>query len=66
VLRDGLLEEAAALSGERTFSATVERALEDLIRRHKARQILTLTGSGGWEGDLAAMRGDARRRRRRR
>jgi hypothetical protein len=57
VLRDGLLEEATRLSGEKTFSGTVNRALDELIRRHKARLILTLAGSGLWEGDLAEMRG---------
>jgi Arc/MetJ family transcription regulator len=62
VLRDGLLEEATRLSGEKTFSATVNRALDELIRRHQARQILTLAGSGLWSGDLAEMRGDGQRR----
>jgi len=61
------VEEATRLSGEKTYSRTVERALEEFVRRIKARQILQLRGSGLWEGDLAAMRGDrpAPRRRRR-
>jgi hypothetical protein len=59
VLNEHLLEEAVRLSGERTYSRTVERALEEFVRRIKARQILTLAGSGLWEGDLAAMRRDA-------
>jgi len=58
VLREGLLEEATRLSGEKTYSRTVERALEELVRRIKARRILELQGSGLWEGDLAAMRRD--------
>ncbi|MHC4472465.1 MAG: type II toxin-antitoxin system VapB family antitoxin [Planctomycetota bacterium] len=58
-----LLEEAVRLSGEPTYSAVVGRALEDLVRRIKARQILELRGSGLWEGDLRAMRGDTPRRR---
>ena len=58
VLDEKLLEEAVRLGGERTYSRTVERALEEFIRRIRARQILTLTGSGAWEGDLAAMRED--------
>jgi Arc/MetJ family transcription regulator len=67
VLREGLVEEATRLSGEKTYSRAVERALEEFVRRIKARQILQLRGSGLWEGDLAAMRGDrpAPRRRRR-
>jgi Arc/MetJ family transcription regulator len=62
VLREDLLEEAVRLSGERTYSRTVERALEDFVRRIKARQILELAGSGAWEGSLAEMRGDRARR----
>jgi len=62
VLREELLEEALRLSGEKTYSRAVERALEDFIRRAKARQILELRGSGAWEGDLGEMRGDRRQR----
>jgi len=58
VLREDLLEEATRLAGERTYSRTIERALEDFVRRAKARQILSLAGSGLWEGDLPAMRSD--------
>jgi len=59
VLDEALLVEATRLAGERTWSRTVERALQDFVRRIKARQILGLAGSGLWEGDLAAMREDA-------
>jgi Arc/MetJ family transcription regulator len=58
VLDEGLLEEATRLSGERTYSRTVERALEEFVRRAKARKILELAGSGLWEGDLAVVRED--------
>lgn len=58
MLREELLEEAVRLSGERTYSRAVERALEDFVRRVKARQILELAGSGVWEGNLAEMRDD--------
>ena len=58
VLREDLLEEATRLSGEKTYSRTVERALEEFVRRIKARRILELRGSGLWEGDLSAMRRD--------
>ena len=67
VLQESLLEEATRLSGEKTYSRAVERALEDFVRRAKARKILELRGSGLWEGDLGEMRrdpGSARRRRR--
>ena len=56
VLNEDLLEESLRLSGERTYSRVVERALEDFVRRIKARRILDLAGSGLWEGDLAVMR----------
>jgi len=59
MLDEALLEEAVQLSGERTYSGTVDRALRDLVRRARAGRILDLVGSGAWEGDLAAMRGDA-------
>ena len=66
VLDEHLLEEATRLSGEKTYSRAVERALSEFVRRIKARQILELAGSGLWEGDLASMRRDAPRSRRRR
>jgi len=59
VLREDLLAEATRLSGEKTYSRAVERALEDFVRRARARRILELRGSGLWEGSLAEMRRDA-------
>ena len=53
------MEEALRLGGERTYSKTVERALELFVRRIKAGRILELQNSGLWEGDLDAMRADA-------
>lgn len=58
VLDEELLEEAQRLSGERTYSAVVGRALDDFVRRVKARRILDLRGSGLWQGDLGVMRDD--------
>lgn len=58
MLDESLLDEALRLSGERTYSRTVERALSDFVRRARAGRILDLAGSGVWDGDLAAMRGD--------
>lgn len=59
VLNGQLLDEALRLSGERTYSRTVGRALEDFVRRARAGKILELQGQGLWEGDLATMRGDS-------
>lgn len=58
VLDEQLLEEALRLSGERTYSRAVQRALQDFVRRARAGRILELAGSGLWEGDLAEMRSD--------
>jgi Arc/MetJ family transcription regulator len=65
VLDEHLLEEAVRVSGERTYSKAVARALDDFIRRARARKILDLAGSGLWQGDLAEMRADRPRRTRR-
>ena len=54
-----ILEEALRLGGERTYSATVNRALEDFVRRVKAGRILELRGSNLWQGDLGEMRRDS-------
>ncbi len=58
VLNAELLEEVLRLSGERTYSKAVGRALTDFVRRAKAGRILELAGSGLWEGSLAEMRQD--------
>lgn len=58
VLDEQLLEEATRISGERTYSRAVERALRDFVQRAKARRILELAGSGLWQGDLSAVRED--------
>ena len=59
VLDEELLEEAVRVSGERTYSRTIERALHEMVRRAKARGIDQLAGSGLWQGQLSEMRGDA-------
>ena len=58
VLDEQILEEAVRLSGEKTYSATVQRALHEFVRHIKARRILSLAGSGLWEADLGDMRDD--------
>ncbi len=63
VLDEELLKEATRLSGEKTYSHAVNRALKDFVQRAKARRILELAGSGLWEGNLSDMRRDARGRR---
>jgi hypothetical protein len=63
VVDERRLEEAVRLSGERTYSGVVRRALDDYVRRIRARRILALGGTGLWEGSLAEMRRDRPRRR---
>jgi Arc/MetJ family transcription regulator len=58
VLDEHLLEEAVRVSGERTYARTIERALEEMVRRAKAHGIDQLAGSGLWVGDLSEMRHD--------
>ena len=58
VLNADLLEETLRVSRERTYSRAVERAMEDFVRRARARRILDLAGSGAWEGDLSVVRED--------
>jgi Arc/MetJ family transcription regulator len=58
VLNADLLEETLRVSRERTYSRAVERAMEDFVRRARARRILDLAGSGAWEGDLPVVRED--------
>jgi Arc/MetJ family transcription regulator len=65
VLDEELLEEATRISGEKTYSAAVMRALEAFVQRAKARRILELRGSGLWEGDLTEMRRDRTRAKKR-
>lgn len=61
MLNEQLLADAHRLGGEKTLSATVNRALEIYLKRIRSHQILELRGSGLWEGDLAEMRGDGSR-----
>jgi len=51
-----LIEEARRVTGLSTKKAIVERALEELVRREREREILNYFGKLKWEGDLDAMR----------
>ena len=59
VLDEDVLEEALRLSGEKTYSATVQRAVVELVRHIKASRILDLAGSGLWADDLTDRQRDA-------
>jgi Arc/MetJ family transcription regulator len=58
VLDEQLLEEAVQVSGEKTYARTIERALREMVRVARIRQIEALAGSGLWHGDLSEMRRD--------
>lgn len=58
VVDEELLEEAVRISGERTYSRTIERALQEMVKRAQARGIYELAGTGAWSGELGEMRGD--------
>jgi Arc/MetJ family transcription regulator len=58
VLDEKLLEEATRVLGLKTYSATVNKALEEAIRVQKVRSIPQFFGKIQWEGDLSEMRQD--------
>ncbi len=43
-IKEELLEEAKKISGAKTKKETVERALEELVRRKKAEKLIELEG----------------------
>jgi Arc/MetJ family transcription regulator len=63
VLDEKLLEEATRVLGLKTYSATVNKALEEAIRVQKVRGLHQFMGTNLWQGDLAEMREDNPRRR---
>ena len=59
VIDDELLAEAQRLCGAATKRATVEFALQELVRRRERRKVLDLRGKVKWEGDLGNSRRSA-------
>jgi Arc/MetJ family transcription regulator len=53
---DKLIEEARRITGLSTKKAIVEKALQELVRREREREIVKYFGKLKWEGDLDAMR----------
>lgn len=62
VLDEHRLEEARKLLGTKTYSETVNKALEEAVRIIKIRSIPEYFGKGLWKGDLSEMREDRPRR----
>jgi len=59
VIDDELLAEAQRLCGASTKRATVEFALQELVRRRERRKVLDLQGRVEWDGDLGKSRRSA-------
>jgi Arc/MetJ family transcription regulator len=55
---DGLMKKALRASGTKTKRATVEAALQLLVRMRGQEKVGELWGIGGWEGDLEQSRLD--------
>ena len=62
VLDEKLLEEATRELGLKTYSATVNKALEEVLRIRKIRRIPEFFGKLKWLGSLSEMREDQPRR----
>jgi Arc/MetJ family transcription regulator len=61
VLDEHLLEEATRALGQKTYSATINFALQEALRIHKIHGLTQFFGKGLWQGDLTAMREDRNR-----
>ena len=55
-LDDKLVKQAMRLFGKKTKKELVNFALNELIRRERAKGILSLEGKVKWEGDLRELR----------
>ncbi|MEO5922716.1 MAG: type II toxin-antitoxin system VapB family antitoxin [Bryobacteraceae bacterium] len=58
VLDGDRLEEARRLLGSRTYSDTVNQALQEAIRIARLRTLPDLLAKVSWDGDIAEMRDD--------
>ena len=58
VLDAHLLDEATRVLQTKTWSATVNIALAEVLRVRRIQRIPSFFGEGLWEGNLAAMRED--------
>ncbi|HEY6290056.1 MAG TPA: type II toxin-antitoxin system VapB family antitoxin [Terriglobia bacterium] len=66
VLDADLLDRATRLLGVKTYSATVNLALAEVLRLRKIQSLPQFFGRGLWHGDLEEMREDKVRTLRRR
>jgi Arc/MetJ family transcription regulator len=60
-LNEGLIDEAMKITGEKTKTSIIHRALADLIRREKTMRLLDYAGKVDISLDLDASRGRNRK-----
>lgn len=65
LVNEDLLEKAAQAFGVKSYSATVNLALAEVLRMKKIQNLPHFFGRRLWQGDLSEMRGDPRRSARR-
>jgi Arc/MetJ family transcription regulator len=53
---DQALEEAMAVTTNKTKTAVINEALREYVRRRRVKKLLTFRGKGTWEGDLDSLR----------
>ena len=56
VIDKALIEEALTLTGQSTRKGVVHFALQELVRRARQKELLSLKGVVDWEGNLDEMR----------
>ena len=55
-IENGLISETMAATGLSTKEAVVEKALRQLVRRHRQRQAIADMSGIGWDGDPGVLR----------
>lgn len=63
VLDEKLLAEMMSFFKVKTYSEAVNKAMAEIARQQSVLGLWEFVGSGIWQGDLAEMRGDSPRRR---
>jgi Arc/MetJ family transcription regulator len=58
VLDEALLKEATRTLGQKTYSATVNAALKEIVRQKQVEELADFVGKLEWIGDLSEMRED--------
>ena len=59
VLDEELLEEAVRVLGVKTYSATVNLTLKEVLRMRRIQGLADYIGNVEWQGDLSEMRRDS-------